>query len=73
MGAAKLEAWTEVVPPPMTIVPGLFSFSPRRKSKLSGNGSTGGACWLLAAPEYPKVAIFKMVGEKMCVSCALRV
>src|SRR5437879_2596089 len=46
---------------------------PFRNSRLSGNGATGGAFTVALTLEYPKLAVFSSVGEKICVSCVLKV
>src|SRR5437660_3689255 len=57
----------------MTIEPGLFRPPPLRNRSPSGNGVTGGAFCCALALEYPKFATLTRVGEKICVSCVLRV
>src|SRR5437773_9501160 len=69
----KVDAWAVDVPPPMIKAPGLLLSPPFRKSRLSGNGSSGTASWFAHARDHPKVAVFTTVGEKICVSCPLSV
>src|SRR5438094_211018 len=69
----KVDAWAVDVPPPMINAPGLFRFPPFMNSRLSGNGVVGTASWSAHARAYPKLAVFTTVGEKICVSCVLRV
>ena len=53
--------------------PGLLRPPPLRNNRLSGNDATGGAFTVALTFEYPKLAIFNSVGEKICVSCVLKV
>ena len=62
-----------VAPPPKTKAPGAFRPSPVIISKLLGNASRGRFEFCPRACETPNIAVFRMVGEKMCVFCALSV
>src|SRR2546426_12507264 len=57
----------------MMTEPGLSRPPPFRNSRLSGNGATGVAFTVAVTLEYTKLAVFRSVGEKICVSCVLKV
>src|SRR5436309_16096161 len=62
-----------VAPPPKTKAPGAPLPSPVIISKLEGNGSRVTFEFCPRACETPNIAVFKMVGEKMCVFWKLSV
>src|SRR2546426_10122961 len=59
-----------VLPPPMTMVPGL---PPSRNTTSGGIGTAGALTRVAYPPAYPRVAIFTRLEEKTCVSFKLSV
>src|SRR5439155_15528292 len=67
---ATADGAAALIPPPMTMVPGL----PPSRNTISGGIGTAGALTRVAyPPTYPRVATFTRLEEKTCVSFKLSV
>src|SRR5438128_12186632 len=65
---ATADGEAALIPPPMTMVPGL---PPSRNTTSAGIGTAGALTRVAYPPAYPSVAIFTRLEEKTCVSFKL--
>src|SRR5713226_2905384 len=68
--AATVDGWAVITEPPMTIEPGL---PPGTNTRFEGIGTAGVFTRVAYVRLKPKVTTFTRLGEKICVSCKLKV